>query len=544
MLELRPYQHECLGAILDAYRRGKRRVLVALPTGTGKTVVFSSFPRFFRMKRRLLVLAHREELLDQAARKFQAADPEVRVEIEQAQRYASDEAQVVVASVPTLGRSKSERLERLRREDFFLVVVDEAHHAVASSYLRVFDHLGLRDPDSPRMLVGFTATPYRGDQRGLGEVFEEIVFRRDLREMILQGYLARIRGWRISTNVDLDEVRVRRGDFVESQLADTVNVELRNGAVVQAYQRFAPGRRAVVFCANVAHAQAMAEAFASAGVCAAALWGAMPRDERRATLEAFSTGSIDVLTNCAVLTEGFDEPRVDCVILARPTKSRLLYEQMVGRGTRLHPDKDDLLVIDVADNSRKHQLAGLHTLFELPANLALAGEDALEVAEQLETISGRYPWLDLGRMTHAGELELAAERIDFMALEPPEEIQRSSDFAWCTTPSGGYRLPLPEGEELVVRPNLLDSWELIHRTPRGSSVVDTRGSLDAVIRHADRLTRLRTPDAVKLIDMQARWRQQPPTPAQLALLEKRGVPIPEGITRGGASWIIALAGRG
>ena len=378
MLTLRPYQDECLRAILDAYRRGKRRVLVALPTGTGKTVVFSSFPRFFRMKRRLLVLAHREELLEQARRKFLAADPALRVEIEQAQRHASDDAQVVVASVPTLGRSSSARLQRLSPEDFFLVVVDEAHHAVASSYLRVFDHFGLREPDSRRMLVGFTATPYRGDKRGLGEVFEEIVFRRDLREMIVQGYLARIRGWRVSTSVDLDGVRVRAGDFVESQLAATVNVELRNEAVVEAYRRFAPGRRTVVFCADVAHAQAMADAFGSGGISAAALWGAMPREDRHATLAAFSAGELDVLTNCAVLTEGFDEPRVDCVILARPTKSRLLYEQMVGRGTRLHPDKEDLLVIDVADNSRKHQLAGLHTLFELPVDLALHGEDAAE----------------------------------------------------------------------------------------------------------------------------------------------------------------------
>lgn len=519
-------------------------MLVALPTGTGKTVVFSKFPDFFRMKRRLLVLAHREELLEQARRKFLAANPELRVEIEQAQRYASDEAQVVVASVATLGRTDGTRLSRLRREDFFLVVVDEAHHAVARSYRRVFDHFGLFEPDSRRMLVGFTATPYRGDKRGLGEVFEDVVFRRDLREMIVRGYLARIRGWRISTNVDLDGIRVRHGDFVESQLAATVNVELRNGLVVQAYRRFADGRRAVVFCADVAHAQAMARAFAELGVPAAALWGAMPKDDRRATLEAFSAGELAVLTNCAVLTEGFDEPRVDCVILARPTKSRLLYVQMVGRGTRLHPDKDDLLVIDVVDNSRKHELAGVHSLFALPEDLELRGEDALEVAERVEQLGERYPWLDLQRVSHAGELELAAERIDFMELEPPEEIRRSSDFAWCSSPGGGYRLPLPDGEELLVRPNLLDAWDIVHRGPEGSARIDGRRSLDAAIKHADRLTRLRTPEAVKLIDVRASWRQQPPTSSQLALLRKRNIPIPEGLTRGGASWIIALGGRG
>jgi ATP-dependent helicase IRC3 len=166
MKQLRPYQAECLERLLQLYREGRRRVLVSLPTGTGKTAIFAQFPRHFRMKKRLLVLAHREELLEQACAKFHDADPELPVGIEQAGKRAPPESKVVVASVPTLGRAGSKRLSQLDPDDFYLVVVDEAHHAVAPSYRTILDHFGLFAPDTPRMLVGFTATPRRGDRQG------------------------------------------------------------------------------------------------------------------------------------------------------------------------------------------------------------------------------------------------------------------------------------------------------------------------------------------------------------------------------------------
>ena len=187
--ELRPYQRQCLERLRQRYREGKRRLLVSLPTGTGKTLIFAQFPHYFRMKKRLLVLAHREELLEQARQKFHAADPSLRVEIEQAGKRASAECKVVIASVPTIGRAGSTRLAALDPQDFYLIVVDEAHHSVAKSYRAIFEHFELFAPDTPRMLVGFTATPRRGDQQGLGEVFEEIAYSRSLEEMIRARFL-------------------------------------------------------------------------------------------------------------------------------------------------------------------------------------------------------------------------------------------------------------------------------------------------------------------------------------------------------------------
>ena len=372
---LRSYQRQCLERLRQRYREGKRRLLVSLPTGTGKTVIFAQFPHYFRMKKRLLVLAHREELLEQARQKFHDADPTLGVEVEQAGRHASAECKVVIASVPTLGRAASTRLAALDPQDFYLIVADEAHHAVAKSYRAIFEHFGLFAADTPRMLVGFTATPRRGDQQGLGEVFEEIAYSRSLEEMIRERFLCPVAGWRVTSDVNLDAVQVRGGDFVESQLARAVDVAERNALLLRAYQDLARHRRCIVFCVNVAHARDVATRFREAGIRAAAVWGAMPKEERRTTLAQLSRGALEVVTNCNVLTEGFDEPRVDCILMGRPTRSRLLYAQMVGRGTRLHPEKSDLLVIDVADNTRQHTLAGLHVLFDLSPALGGPPED-------------------------------------------------------------------------------------------------------------------------------------------------------------------------
>jgi ATP-dependent helicase IRC3 len=535
---LRPYQSEALTAVRDAYLAGKRRVIVSLPTGTGKTVVFAHFPRVLKMKKRLLVLAHREELLLQAQDKFRSIDPELKAEIEQASTHATSDAKVVIASVPTLARSGA-RLSRFQPEEFSIVVVDEAHHAVAPSYRRIFDHFGLFEPHVSRYLIGFTATPRRGDKQGLGEVFEEVCYARDMREMIVDRYLCPITGWRVDTDLSLDNVRVRHGDFIESQLARVVNMPLRNRLLVKAYRDFGPGRRTIVFCVDVAHAKDVHRAFADAGIRAAPVWGELSRDQRRSTLAAFSAGEIDVVTNCNVLTEGFDEPRVDCVIMARPTRSKLLYAQMVGRGTRLHAGKKDLIVIDVADNSRTHQLPGLHSLFNLPLNMNLNGGNALEIERQIERLNRTQPWIDTSRIRASEDLKLAAERIEFFNFEPPVEISAYTQNTWHAV-SGGYRLGLPEGEWISIEPNLLDTWDIRLSTTHETTLsLSPAASLAAAVAAADRFVAVNRPDARRLIERSARWRNELPSDKQKEVLARNRIPAPAGLTRGQAAQMIA-----
>ena len=535
---LRPYQRDVLTAVRNAYKAGKRRVIVSLPTGTGKTVVFAHFPRVLNMKKRLLVLAHREELLLQARDKFRSIDPELKAEIEQAGARAAADAKVVIASVPTLARNGA-RLSRLQPDEFSIIVVDEAHHAVAPSYRRIFDHFGLFEPRVSRYLIGFTATPRRGDKQGLGEVFEDVCYARDIREMIAARYLCPITGWRVDTDLSLDNVKVRHGDFVESQLARVVNTRSRNNLLVKAYQDFASERRAIVFCVDVAHAKDVHRAFAEAGIRAAPVWGDLPRDQRRSTLARFSAGEIDVVTNCNLLTEGFDEPRVDCVIMARPTRSKLLYAQMVGRGTRLHPAKKDLIVIDIADNSIRHQLPGLHSLFSLPLNMNLNGGNALQIERDIERLHRTQPWIDTSRIQTLEDLKIAAERIEFFNFEPPAEIRAYTQNAWHAVPAG-YRLGLPDGKWISIEPNLLDTWDVrISTVDCSETVVSRAESLVAAVQSADRFVAVNCPDARRLVERSARWRDELPSDKQREVLIRNKIPVPAGLTRGQAAQMIS-----
>ncbi len=537
-VRLRPYQSEALTAVRDAYKAGKRRVIISLPTGTGKTVVFAHFPKVLNMKKRLLVLAHREELLLQARDKFRSVDPELKAEIEQASARASAEAKVVIASVPTLARNAA-RLARLQPDEFSIIVVDEAHHAVAPSYRRIFDHFGLFKPGVPRYLIGFTATPRRGDKQGLGEVFEEVCYARDMREMIRDRYLCPLTGWRVDTDLSLDNVKVRHGDFVESQLARVVNTPVRNNLLVKAYQDFAHGRRAIVFCVDVAHAKDVHDAFKEAGIRAASVWGELSRDERRNILARFSAGEIDVVTNCNLLTEGFDEPRVDCVIMARPTRSKLLYAQMVGRGTRLHPDKKDLTVIDVADNSKTHQLPGLHSLFNLPMNMNLSGGDVLEIEREIERLNRTQPWIDTSRVHSLEDLKLAAQRIEFFNFDPPMELRSYTQNTWHAVP-GGYRLSLPNSEWISIETNLLDAWDVQLSTGgEGAKFLGRFDSLGDAAQSADNFVRVNRPDALRIVQRSAQWRNERPSDKQKEILARHRIPLPTGLTRGQAAQMIS-----
>lgn len=551
MHALRPYQKECLSRLLSAHKSGLRRALVSLPTGTGKTVIFASFPTAFRMRKKLLILAHREELIEQAAEKLRLAVPDVEVGIEQGPRRSSPTAKVIVGSVPTLGRSGSKRLATLDPDEFSIVVVDEAHHAVARTYRAILEHFHVFDKGD-RFLVGFTATPRRGDGEALGTVFEDVVYSRGIEEMVRGGWLCPITGWRLRTDVDLHGVGIRHGDFIESQLAGAVNVDQRNRLVVEAYKRYANGRRAIVFCVDVAHTRAMAEAFSRLGVASGAVWGAMAPDDRRERLRDLRDGTTRVVTNCQVLTEGFDEPRVDCVIMARPTKSRLLYTQMIGRGTRVHEGKENLVVIDVVDNSQEHSLAGLYELFDLPETLDLNGTPVLAAADSLREIADQCPWINLGELRTGADLWLVrsamhgvdgaarilAERIHFFSFEPPEEVRYVTALAWHSGPGGDYVLNLANHESLTISRTLLGGWELVLKG-RKCQRIGRNDSLEELVLRGDDWVQKYRRDSLRLVELAADWRDLPPTPIQLDRIRKARVPAPQELTRGQASWIIS-----
>ncbi|MHC5055569.1 MAG: DEAD/DEAH box helicase [Planctomycetota bacterium] len=541
--KLRDYQVECLETLLARYRAGSRRELVCLPTGTGKTVIFAAFPGFFRMRKRMIVLAHREELLDQAREKIVGANPELAVEIEQAGRRASEGCDVVVASVPTLGRKGSKRLAGLDPEEFYLIVVDEAHHSTAATYKRVLEHFGVFENSTRKLLVGFTATPKRGDGEGLDQVFEEIAFSRTLPEMILSGYLAPVAGWRVETDVDLSGVRTRMGDFVTGQLSDAVNVKERNELVVRVFRERLEGRRTLVFCVDVAHAKSLAKTFRKAGIPSASVTGETPHDERKKTLADFAAGRTQVVTNCMVLTEGYDEPSVAGIILARPTKSSLLYTQMIGRGTRLHPGKENVTIVDIVDVTRDHSLAGLPTLFGLTDRFDLEGRTTTEVEEALRWVGENRPWVRTDLATSISDLRHRCTRVNLLELGLPDELCGLAEFAWTATGPAAYRLGLAEGEAVTVSPTIMGEWEIALLKRERAEALGAETSPERAVRKAEAWVATHRKGSLGLVILGTRWRGERASPKQLSLLKSRGLQVPRGITKGQASHLIAMLSK-
>jgi superfamily II DNA or RNA helicase len=391
---LRPYQLAALAGIDAQHERGSLRTLLELPTGCGKTVVFAEWARRrVDLGRRVLVLAHRSELLEQAHRKL--TDVGVLAGIEQADRRAGH-APVVVASVQTL---QGPRLKRLPPDDFDLVI-DEAHHATAASYRRILDHFPFA------RVVAVTATADRADGTALGEVFSSVAFRYGLREAIAAGYLAPIIARRIFLEgVDLSSVRSRAGDLAQDELAAILGTEEAVHGVVGPLLEQTAGKRTIVFAVNVAHAKAIAEVINRHKPDAArAVDGSAPDYERRAVVGAFSAGRFQYLVNCALFTEGFDEPSIECVAIARPTKSRALVMQMVGRGTRLSPStgKTSCLWLDFAGNAGRHRLVG-------PVDALAAGDVPDDVRAEAERMLGESAG-DVDQALEAAELALAERR--------------------------------------------------------------------------------------------------------------------------------------
>jgi len=433
-VELRPYQREAIDAVIAARRRGIRRMVLCLPTGAGKTVIFAELIR--RAKHPVLVLAHRDELVAQACQKIEAAlrGTDRIVAVEQGDASAPAQASVLVASIRSLHEGRIGRA--LAGRDIRLVIYDECHHAVANDNRRVLEQIGVFADDWPGTLVGFTATTRRADGRGLDEVFEEIAFSRSLREMIDAGFLRPLEGLRIATGIDIGTVPSRGEDFDEDALAEAIDIEQRNLLVARSIQDLARDRRTIAFCVGIAHAEHLCAALRGIGVPAGMVCGEMPKPARQQTLDRFRRGVLRVITNVGVLTEGFDDPGVSAIAMVRPTRSESVYLQCVGRGMRLHPDAKDCLVLDFVD------LSGLRLITTPTLD---AGPSHVIEREEAETAGDPPPrFLDPGDMDEApatlDEIEARLAAFDPLALEQREEAAAMSINAWLSLGAQGMLL--------------------------------------------------------------------------------------------------------
>lgn len=403
-MELRPYQETARQKVQEEWEEGKKRTLLVLPTGTGKTIVFSKIIED-RVKKgeRVLVIAHRGELLEQASDKLYKSTG-LKTATEKAEQTSLGSFyRVVVGSVQTLQREK--RLNQFPPEYFDTIVIDEAHHAISDGYQRVLQHF-----ESANVL-GVTATPDRGDMRNLGSYFESLAYEYSLPEAIKSGYLSPIKALTIPLKLDLSNVKQQAGDFSTKDLGTALDPYLEQIAEEMKKQCF--DRKTVVFLPLVKTSQKFRDILNQHGFKAAEVNG--ESGDREQVLKDYEEGKYNVLCNSMLLTEGWDCPSVDCVIVLRPTKVRALYSQMVGRGTRLAPGKKELLLLDFLWHTERHELCH-------PANLIATDEAvAKKMTENIEELGAP---IDLEQAEQQAKEDVALEREESLAKQLSEMKRR------------------------------------------------------------------------------------------------------------------------
>ena len=488
-MELRPYQQAAREAVENRWEQGDDSTLLSIPTGCGKTVIFAKIAEDrVRQGDRVLILAHRGELLDQAADKLHTATGLSCATEKAEQSCLGSWLRVAVGSVQTLMRPK--RLAAFPRDYFCTIIIDEAHHAVSDSYGRILNHF-----DSAKVL-GVTATPDRGDMRNLGSVFQSLAYEYSLTKAIREGYLVPIKALTVPLKMDLSGVGVQSGDFKPGDLDSALDPYLYQ--IADEMAKTCADRKTVVFLPLVKTSQKFRDILCSRGFRAAEVNGESP--DRAEILAAFDRGEYNVLCNSMLLTEGWDCPSVNCVVVLRPTKVRSLYSQMVGRGTRLFPGKTDLLLLDFLWHTERHELCR-------PAHLVC---ETAEVAESMtESAAEQGGPVDILEAAEQAESDVVQQREESLAKQLAEMKSRKR------------RLVDPLQFELSIQAENLAGytpafgWEIAPPSEKQLGALEKWGIRPDEIECAGK--------AAKLLDrLAARRTEGLTTPKQIRLLEQRG----------------------
>lgn len=489
-MELRPYQEAAKTAIFEQWDQGKKKTLLVLPTGCGKTIVFAKVTEdCVRQGKRVLIMAHRGELLDQAADKIMQATG-LGSAVEKAEESCLGSwYRIVVGSVQSLTRPQ--RLAKFKQDYFDTIIIDEAHHCLSDSYQRVLEHF----PDAD--VLGVTATPDRGDMRNLGQYFESLAYEYTLPQAIKSGYLVPIKAMTIPLQLDLTGVGMQSGDFKVSDLGTALDPYLYQ--IADEMIKYCKDRKTVVFLPLVKTSQKFCEILTKKGFRAAEVNG--ESTDRAQILADYDAGQYNVLCNSMLLTEGWDCPTVDCIIVLRPTKVRSLYSQMVGRGTRLAPDKADLLLLDFLWHTERHELCH-------PASLICESEEvAKKMTENLEKAAG-CP-VDLEEAEAQASSDVVAEREQALADQLKQMRARKR------------KLVDPLQFEMSIQAEDLSSyvpafgWECAPATDKQKEALEKLGIMPDEIDNAGKATML-------LDRLHKRQAEGLTTPKQIRFLEGRG----------------------
>lgn len=489
-MELRPYQKEAKDAVFEQWENGIRRTLLVLPTGCGKTIVFAKITEdCVSHGDRVLILAHRGELLDQAADKIAKATGLGCATEKAEQSCLGSWFRITVGSVQSMMRET--RLSRFSEDYFNTIIIDEAHHCISDSYQRVLNHF----PEAK--VLGVTATPDRGDMKNLGQVFESLAYEYTLPKAIKEGYLSPIKAVTIPLRVDLTGVGVQSGDFKAGDLGTALDPYLES--IAGEMEKYCKDKKTVVFLPLVKTSQKFRDILNDHGFKAAEVNG--ESQDRAEILEGYAKGRYNVLCNSMLLTEGWDCPDVDCIVVLRPTKVRGLYCQMVGRGTRLAPGKDHLLLLDFLWHTERHELCH-------PAHLICESEEvAQKMTENLEKDAG-CP-VDIEEAEKTASEDVVAQREEALAQKLAEMKRRKR------------KLVDPLQFEMSIQAEDLAGyvpafgWEMAPPSDKQKKTLEKLGIMPDEIDNAGK--------ASKLLDRLDKRRQEGlTTPKQIRFLESRG----------------------
>ena len=487
MMQLRPYQEEAIGRVLEEWDKGVKKTLLVLPTGTGKTICFSKIvEEQVRNGDRVLILAHRGELLDQAADKLKKSTG-LNVAIEKAEETALNKwERVTVGSIQSLSQDK--RLSNFKSDYYQSIVVDEAHHILSSSYLKVLNHF------SDANVLGVTATADRGDMQNLGKYFETLAYEYTMPDAIHDGYLSPIKALQIPLKIDISSVKQSQGDFQVSGIGHALDPYLDE--IANQMLTYCKERKTVVFLPLVSTSKKFSELLNQKGLRAAEVNG--NSKDRSEVLQDFQNGKYDVLCNAMLLTEGWDCPSVDTIIVLRPTKVRSLYTQMVGRGTRIAPGKDHLLILDFLWQTQEHSLCR-------PAVLISKDEAIQQKAKQMmDENQGKE--MDVEELVDDAETSVAEEREQALAerlkalrtkkkrlvdpLEYAVSVQKSSLIDY--RPAFGWEAEKPSYNQIETLIDLDINADSLENAGQAAILIDTiRGRKDGG---------LSTPKQIRLLE--------------------------------------------
>lgn len=491
-MELRPYQQQAKDAIFSEWENGIKKTLLVLPTGCGKTIVFAKVAEeCVKGGSRVLILAHRGELLDQAADKIGKSTGLGCATEKAEQTCLGSWFRIVVGSVQSMMREK--RLNQFPNDYFNTIIIDEAHHCISDSYQKVLRHF----PDAE--VLGVTATPDRGDMQNLGTVFESLAYEYTLPKAIKEGYLSPIKAVTIPLKIDMSAVGVQAGDFKSGDIATALDPYLES--IAEEMEKYCSNKKTVVFLPLVKTSQKFRDILNNHGFKAAEVNG--DSKERAEILEAFDKDQYNVLCNSMLLTEGWDCPSVDCIVVLRPTKVRSLYCQMVGRGTRLSPEtnKDHLLLLDFLWHTERHELCH-------PASLICeSAEVAQKMTENMEKDAGCV--IDIEETEKTASEDVVAQREEALAKQLSEMKRRKK------------RLVDPLQFEMSIQAEDLSGyvpafgWEMAPPSDGQKKTLEKLGILPDAIENAGK--------ASKILDrLDKRRREGLTTPKQIRFLESRG----------------------